>query len=88
MATLHWLGFPPERHDLTQALLAMLGEDDAVVFLDAGLAFLQHQRGLTPFTGVKRYCLGAASMGDAKPITYAELAALSLHYHNSITWYP
>jgi len=88
MATLHWLAFPPERQELTAAVVAMLDKEDAVVFVDAGLAFLHHQRGVTPFNAAKFYYLGAPGLHDAKAITQTELAALTLHYHNTITWYP
>ncbi|HLR17851.1 MAG TPA: hypothetical protein VK099_08275 [Alcanivoracaceae bacterium] len=87
MGTLHWVAFPPERQDLLHQLLALLEPADAVLFDGAGLAFLRHQRGLAHFSHLTPYCLEEHHQG-CKTITAQQLAELSMHYKNTITWYP
>lgn len=88
MATLHWVAFPPERTDLTNAVIALLGPNDAIVFIDAGLAFLHQQNGFTHLKANEYYCVGNALQHGATPINMAELVALTAHFHNTVTWYP
>lgn len=88
MSTVHWVAFPPERQDLQHSLNEFVANDDVIVLVDAGLAYLHHANTKLP-QAAQYYALDVEqATGDWQPINEDELAELSLQQQQTICWYP
>ena len=89
---LHLLGFPGDRNDLLDLLLATLNDGDAVVLLDEGLPWADDEAAMAALrnkAGISVYLLdaGAPTAGTAV-ITAIDLVTLSEQHPACSSWYP
>lgn len=89
---LHLLGFPADRNDLLDLLLATLNDGDAVVLLDEGLPWADNEAAMAALHNkaiVSVYLLDSSTPITRIPvITTMDLVALSEQHPACSSWYP